>query len=101
MTGSKNFQQPTDEEIARYAYYLWEADGRIHGRDMDYWLQAKAHLTAEREYETGLLKNAGSQQRVPAKGQQEVAASSRPVIDAQSKASKKRQARSTHEPAYA
>ena len=53
----KNFQSPTDEEIARYAYCLWEAEGRIHGRDLDYWLQAEAHLIAAREYEAGLLKD--------------------------------------------
>lgn len=47
--------QPAEEEIARYAYYLWEAEGRIHGRDLDYWLQAQAHLKAHREYEEKLL----------------------------------------------
>jgi hypothetical protein len=52
---TKNFQPPTDEEIAHYAYCLWESEGRIHGRDLDYWLQAKAHLTAAREHEAGLL----------------------------------------------
>ena len=56
----KEFQPPTDEEIARYAYYLWESEGRIHGRDLDYWLQAKAHLTAAREYESGLLSDAAA-----------------------------------------
>ncbi len=58
MKEEKKFQPPSDEEIARYAYHLWESDGRIDGRDMDYWLQAKAHLTAHREYEAGVLKPA-------------------------------------------
>ena len=100
-TETKRIQQPTDDEIARYAYYLWESEGRIHGRDMDYWLQAKSHLTTTREYEAGLLKNAESRQKSPVKGQQEIAAAAKPAIDASSKASKKRQARSPHEPAYA
>jgi hypothetical protein len=58
MNATKNYQSPTDEEISTYAYYLWESDGRVHGRDVDYWLQAKAHLTAHREYEAGLLQKA-------------------------------------------
>lgn len=60
---SKNFQPPTEEEIARYAYYLWESEGRIHGRDLDYWLQAEAHLNTTREYEAGLLNSAPLKQQ--------------------------------------
>ena len=100
-TETNKFQQPTDEDIARYAYYLWESEGCIHGRDMDYWLQAKAHLTTTREYEAGLFKDAEPRQKIPVKGQQEIAVEAGSAIDAHSKASKKRQARSTREPAYA
>ena len=99
-TGAKKFQQPTDEEIARYAYYLWESEGCNHGRDLDYWLQAKAHLTATREYEAGLLKHAGPRQKSSVKRQQEIAAHRGSAIDAQPRVSKKRQAH-TNEPAYA
>ena len=56
MNVAKKFQPPTEEEISQYAYHLWESDGRVHGRDLDYWLQAKAHLTAHREYEAGILQ---------------------------------------------
>lgn len=52
---TKKFQAPTDEEIARYAYYLWETEGRIHGRDLDYWLQAETHLIAARQQDADLL----------------------------------------------
>ena len=52
---TRNFQAPTDEEIARYAYCLWESEGRIHGRDLDYWLQAETHLTAARQQDNDLL----------------------------------------------
>jgi hypothetical protein len=52
---SNPFVQPSPEEIATYAYHLWEADGHQEGRDVDYWLQAKAHLIADRQYEAGLL----------------------------------------------
>lgn len=49
------FIPPTDEEIAMYAFHLWDAEGRQPGRDLDYWFQAKAHLTIDRQYEAGLL----------------------------------------------
>jgi hypothetical protein len=60
---TKKFQPPTDEEIARYAYCLWESEGQIHGRDLDYWLQAKTHLIAAREHEAGLLAKVKPQER--------------------------------------
>ena len=52
---TKIFTEPTQDEIAAYAYKLWEAEGRPNGRDVDHWLQAKAHLTADRQYEAGVL----------------------------------------------
>jgi hypothetical protein len=56
MTTKENkFTGPTNHEIATYAYQLWEADGCPNGRDMDHWLQAKAHLIADRQYEAGML----------------------------------------------
>jgi hypothetical protein len=54
---TKTFNEPSNEEIAAYAYKLWEAEGRPDGRDIDHWLQAKAHLTADRQYEAGMLAN--------------------------------------------
>jgi hypothetical protein len=32
------------EEIAAYAYYLWEHEGRPSGRAEELWLQAEAQL---------------------------------------------------------
>ncbi|MCX7966355.1 MAG: DUF2934 domain-containing protein [Syntrophorhabdaceae bacterium] len=29
------------EEIARLAYEIFEREGRIHGRDLDHWLEAE------------------------------------------------------------
>ena len=34
----------TTETIAAHAYTLWEKDGRPHGRDLEYWLQAEKQL---------------------------------------------------------
>lgn len=35
-----------DQEIARRAYGLWEANGRPDGRDLEFWLQAEAEAEA-------------------------------------------------------
>lgn len=69
-TKAKNIQPTTDAEVATYAYYLWESDGRKDGLDMEYWLQAKAQLIARREHEAGLwqtssLKTTGSARKSP------------------------------------
>ena len=46
---SKTFTAPTDEEISFYAYCLWEADGRQHGKHNEHWFQARAQLMAHRQ----------------------------------------------------
>ena len=43
---TENSTQPSQQEIAAYAYHLWEADGRQAGRDAEYWFQAQAQLKA-------------------------------------------------------
>lgn len=34
--------RPSEEEIARSAYSLWEREGRPNGRDTVHWFQAEA-----------------------------------------------------------
>lgn len=31
-----------EEEIRLIAYYIWEKDGGVHGRDIEHWLKAEA-----------------------------------------------------------
>jgi hypothetical protein len=38
----------TREEIALYAYYIWEKEGRPEGRALEHWLQAELQLRAAR-----------------------------------------------------
>ncbi len=64
---TKTFTEPTDHEIAAYAYKLWEAEGRPAGHDLDHWLQAKAHLTADRQYEAGVLGSPTASREAEAK----------------------------------
>ena len=54
---------PTFGEIANYAFHLWEVEGRQPGRDMDYWLEAEAHLLADRCYEAGMRHQSKSSSR--------------------------------------
>ncbi|MFN3077145.1 MAG: DUF2934 domain-containing protein [Alphaproteobacteria bacterium] len=35
------------ERIRERAYQLWEAEGCVHGRDMEYWFRAEAEISAE------------------------------------------------------
>lgn len=38
-----------DQRIRERAYYLWEADGRPHGNEGEYWERAAALIRAEEE----------------------------------------------------
>lgn len=38
--------QPSDEEIAKLAYSIWEQRGHADGRDFDDWLNAEQELIA-------------------------------------------------------
>ncbi len=90
------FQKPTEQEIADYAYYLWESEGRISGRDLDYWLQAKAHFTAVHQYE---LAQSNDQKTASDAKPERVPAET--TTSTSRKPGRKRQGRSNQEPAYA
>lgn len=55
---NQTYRPPTHDEIAEYAFYLWDAEGRRSDQDIKYWLEAEAHLLAVRRHEAGLLKPA-------------------------------------------
>ena len=42
--------EPTHDEIARLAYYLFEEGGGQHGHDVEHWLQAQAHLCTDSKH---------------------------------------------------
>jgi hypothetical protein len=45
----KHAARPTDEEIARKAYELFEARGRLPGYEREDWLAAEQQLQEERK----------------------------------------------------
>ena len=40
--------RPPHEEVALAAYYAWEREGRPHGRDLEHWNEALAHLRRQK-----------------------------------------------------
>jgi hypothetical protein len=44
--GIVSVRLPMDDQVRRRAYELWEADGRPHGQDQQYWFKAMAELAA-------------------------------------------------------
>jgi hypothetical protein len=64
QTQMKNQNQmqtgPSRATIAMRAYRLWEMAGCPSGRDMEYWLQAEAELTAASQHGTRRLVASGA-----------------------------------------
>ncbi len=44
-------------KVRERAYHLWEADGRPHGSDRDYWERARELVDMELSGQTGQLAN--------------------------------------------
>ena len=39
--------QLDEREIASRSYFIWEREGKPHGKDLDHWLRAKLEIEAE------------------------------------------------------
>jgi hypothetical protein len=46
-----------EERVRERAYHLWEADGKPHGRDVEYWQRARELIAMEESAGAGLLPN--------------------------------------------
>jgi Protein of unknown function (DUF2934) len=46
-----------EERVRERAYHLWEADGKPHGRDVEYWQRARELIGMEDSAGAGLLPN--------------------------------------------
>lgn len=46
-----------EQRIRERAYHLWEADGRPHGRDVEYWERARELIGMEDNPTAGQLPN--------------------------------------------
>jgi hypothetical protein len=54
MKTEQQVNPPTQQEIAAYAYQLWESEGRQQGREWHYWFQAETQLTADRKQDAAI-----------------------------------------------
>jgi len=46
-----------EQRVRERAYHLWEADGKPHGRDVEYWQRARELIAIEENAEAGRLPN--------------------------------------------
>jgi hypothetical protein len=38
-----------EARVREYAYQLWEAEGRPHGRDVEFWVRARELIASEQD----------------------------------------------------
>ena len=43
------YKEPTHDEIALSAFLAWQKDGRPHGTDFNYWIEAEHRIRTQRE----------------------------------------------------
>ncbi len=46
-----------EQRVRERAYHLWEADGKPHGRDVEFWERARQLIAMEESAGSGLLPN--------------------------------------------
>ena len=46
-----------EQRVRERAYHLWEADGKPHGHDVEYWERARELIGMEESAGSGLLPN--------------------------------------------
>jgi hypothetical protein len=44
--------QPSEDAIREQAYFLWEAEGKPHGREHEFWQRAAVALTTKSKLKT-------------------------------------------------
>jgi hypothetical protein len=54
-----------EQRVRERAYELWEADGRLHGRDIEYWERAREMVGMEESAGSGVLPNPTAQPDSP------------------------------------
>ena len=55
-----------EQRVRERAYLLWEADGKPHGRDVEYWERARELVGMEESAGSGLLPNPQNHPDMPA-----------------------------------
>jgi prophage tail gpP-like protein len=48
MNAKTSISHDSQKEIARRAYFIWEREGRPHGRQAEHWAMAEAEFLSDR-----------------------------------------------------
>ena len=59
-TPDKPRNNPTEDEIAECAYYIWESEGHPIGKEEEHWRQAELQLYLSRAHEDALESNSAT-----------------------------------------
>lgn len=51
------FDPEREQRVRERAYHMWEAEGKPHGRDVEYWERARELIGMEESAGSGLLPN--------------------------------------------
>jgi hypothetical protein len=54
-----------EQRVRERAYLMWEADGKPHGRDVEYWERARELVNMEESSGSGLLPNPQNEPDAP------------------------------------
>jgi hypothetical protein len=54
-----------EQRVRERAYLMWEADGKPHGRDVEYWERARELIGMEESAGSGLLPNPATEPNSP------------------------------------
>jgi hypothetical protein len=54
-----------EQRVRERAYHLWEADGKPHGHDVEYWERARELIGMEESAGSGLLPNPQTSPKSP------------------------------------
>jgi hypothetical protein len=68
--------KPSESDVAKHAYHLWEREGRPHGRDQEHWLTAEREIlgaaTAKEDRPIGEVRSAEQASANPPAARQSV-----------------------------
>lgn len=56
-----------ENAIRHRAYEIWQAEGQVHGRDLDHWLRAEAEVRSTAETEAAAKPRRGAARKRAAK----------------------------------
>ena len=72
LAESRRQEMKLHEEIETIAYDIWEKSGRVHGKDIDHWLEAERIVKERYVMETGEKKKPQEEKKTGKSGKKSV-----------------------------